>query len=1000
MTESRFYVEDTVRLRTEKWRIGVVDRTASNVDTHQPDPGLAYTNGIKRGRGVQKQSFQLFLDNGIPPRGTVLVTWGQLPWQLDLESILLQETDLRLVDRALLAGDIVKRSPRDTGSGTVIQASSTATLLQPIPWREAQKLVDAGEDLRDNFPLQPQNLLQDVPTMDLTWPLQYETDDFILFRGWVGRITDVEEELLVRLPDNSVVQPADSQEMENLTFDAGVGDYVETSKANLRSGKYVYGSYNASTTPAGFVADVRPQSLMVEWLSSRYPTGGPVIHEPPDELDQDDIESGDIHVYYRGSRKGNALPADAVRNNFELSPGDKVRFKDPAGAAVKYDGRQPRQGKFERIPRTDASGYDINVLMVLSSKTTVDVQWQDGSITRDLSTSSLIPFDVFDAQEELWPGEMVTFRADSNTVEGRADKVGIVQSTNARDRMATVEWIPHALLLAANEEEPTMLPGTHTGLASGDAEEVSLYDIAPVTSLSRRRGDYVVIVPSSVDAGAYSTGDPLRDVNAVLADGDGSKSWFGEVVDLALDGLLTVRLAACDPVRDVRVPWECTHLVWSGDEHGDDAEDDMEDETSEAMESETEDADSTPNTATGFLQHLVNRATGRGRRGTVDRLSNQSPEGTGDEQSTASDDSWQTDSDGSEESDATPDSDVEMEDAEDTDKIIEKSASPPGEDHPASHAGAKPPPPNIPRSDQQPASYASMFAETSSWNPSRPEPFGVLDGSPPADHHYATAQHDLNGKSLRRIQKEHKILTQALPDGAYVRTWEGALDCMRILLLGSLDTPYEYAPFIFDMHLDASFPNHPPALYFHSWTDGQGPCNPNLYEDGKVCLSLLGTWPGDDKGETWSPDSTILQIIVSLLGLVLVKEPYFNEAGYEARVGSVEFQIPSALYSERVFLKSRSFIAQVLQHPVGGFEDDIKALYLSGPSLLERAIAEAIKTVGISKRKETPPSPTDRAVSAGAIQPLRRQIENAVNLLSSTEKQKELGEALRQALGG
>jgi ubiquitin-protein ligase len=29
-----------------------------------------------------------------------------------------------------------------------------------------------------------------------------------------------------------------------------------------------------------------------------------------------------------------------------------------------------------------------------------------------------------------------------------------------------------------------------------------------------------------------------------------------------------------------------------------------------------------------------------------------------------------------------------------------------------------------------------------------------------------------------------------------------------------------------------------------------GRCNPNLYEDGKVCLSILGTWQGE-KSESW-----------------------------------------------------------------------------------------------------------------------------------------------------
>ena len=57
-----------------------------------------------------------------------------------------------------------------------------------------------------------------------------------------------------------------------------------------------------------------------------------------------------------------------------------------------------------------------------------------------------------------------------------------------------------------------------------------------------------------------------------------------------------------------------------------------------------------------------------------------------------------------------------------------------------------------------------------------------------------------------------------------------------------------------------------------------GRINPNLYEDGNICLSLLGTWHTEGDNEGWSSTkSTILQIIVSILGLVLVKEPYYSK---------------------------------------------------------------------------------------------------------------------------
>ncbi len=57
--------------------------------------------------------------------------------------------------------------------------------------------------------------------------------------------------------------------------------------------------------------------------------------------------------------------------------------------------------------------------------------------------------------------------------------------------------------------------------------------------------------------------------------------------------------------------------------------------------------------------------------------------------------------------------------------------------------------------------------------------------------------------------------------------------------------------------------------------------NPNLYSDGKVCLSLLGTWRGQS-GENWDPKfSTLLQVLLSIQSIIMSDDVYFNEPGYE-----------------------------------------------------------------------------------------------------------------------
>lgn len=160
---------------------------------------------------------------------------------------------------------------------------------------------------------------------------------------------------------------------------------------------------------------------------------------------------------------------------------------------------------------------------------------------------------------------------------------------------------------------------------------------------------------------------------------------------------------------------------------------------------------------------------------------------------------------------------------------------------------------------------------------SGPAAFEVLEGSAPKQASLAgSGSH--SKEWLRAVSREHKILRTSLPQGVYVRTWESDMELLRVLIIGPSGTPYAYTPFLFDITLHSRFPTEAPTAFFHSWTNGVGRVNPNLYENGKVCLSLLGTWEGDDDEEEWvAGKSTVLQIIVSLLGLVLVKEPFYSK---------------------------------------------------------------------------------------------------------------------------
>jgi hypothetical protein len=71
--------------------------------------------------------------------------------------------------------------------------------------------------------------------------------------------------------------------------------------------------------------------------------------------------------------------------------------------------------------------------------------------------------------------------------------------------------------------------------------------------------------------------------------------------------------------------------------------------------------------------------------------------------------------------------------------------------------------------------------------------------------------------------------------------------------------------------------------------------NPNLYNCGKVCLSLLGTW----SGPSWQPGtSTLLQVLLSISAMIIVPDPFFNEPSYEKMMSTPQGKAQSKAYNE------------------------------------------------------------------------------------------------------
>ncbi|OIW29342.1 UBC-like protein [Coniochaeta ligniaria NRRL 30616] len=131
---------------------------------------------------------------------------------------------------------------------------------------------------------------------------------------------------------------------------------------------------------------------------------------------------------------------------------------------------------------------------------------------------------------------------------------------------------------------------------------------------------------------------------------------------------------------------------------------------------------------------------------------------------------------------------------------------------------------------------------------------------------------------MKKLVAQIANLRTSLPEGIWVRHGSSRLDVMKVLMVGPKGTPYEHGLFEFDLFCPGEFPNRPPSVFFRTTGGGNVRFNPNLYEDGKVCLSILGTW----SGETWNGAySTLLQVLVSIHGMIFVDQPWYNEPGRE-----------------------------------------------------------------------------------------------------------------------
>ncbi|XP_075983137.1 BIR repeat containing ubiquitin-conjugating enzyme isoform X3 [Anticarsia gemmatalis] len=158
---------------------------------------------------------------------------------------------------------------------------------------------------------------------------------------------------------------------------------------------------------------------------------------------------------------------------------------------------------------------------------------------------------------------------------------------------------------------------------------------------------------------------------------------------------------------------------------------------------------------------------------------------------------------------------------------------------------------------------------------------------------------------MKRLAQEAATLATSLPlsysSSVFVRTDADRLDVMKVLITGPSDTPYANGCFVLDVYFPAEYPAVPMLINLETTGRHSVRFNPNLYNDGKVCLSVLNTWHGRPEEKWNAHTSSFLQVLVSIQSLILVPEPYFNEPGYERSRGTRVGSSASLEYNSNIY---------------------------------------------------------------------------------------------------
>lgn len=556
------------------------------------------------------------------------------------------------------------------------------------------------------------------------------------------------------------------------------------------------------------------------------------------------------------------------------------------------------------------SGQQVTVETAMTY-TSAKIQWQNGEIDEEIPSIQLTPTETLN-DNDLFPGDFVVDMRQS----GKSDlfRHGVVQKVHYKRKMALVKWF-------------TFVNSLHTTL--GEAEEMSIYDLQPNADYKYRVSDIVYLL-SDVTEGNFTPSQCI-----------------GQILRVTMEGKLKIRWTD-DSTTEV-FPHEV--MLFNEEEMGH-----LSDVSSMAGSSGEDDMSWTTISSDEETVAAEEGETGAGGEGDA---------GPDVEGALFNEDEWEDIEDDEEDASnlarimnevghelgvSNAEILLEYPDAE-LHELPESGDNDAGDNEDVGD--------NEDADDNEDAAAAGDNEDDEMDKPSSVmEQFEVQSAAPSSHKFYKNATGRMTKRFIAANRRDVKLFAKSLPKGVYVRGYEDRMDLMSAMIVGPDNTPFRDGLFVFEIYFPPQYPEVPPKVHFVS----MGPrLNPNLYENGTVCVSLLGTWSGQGN-ENWTKESSILQVLLSIQGLILNKEPYFNEAGYENQRNSLAGLNRSRWYNEMVVLHMIQHVTKFVNSPPLPFDyktcTSAKSLIQEFvPRFIERnrALIQASKEAGDDFEKDLAP---------------------------------------------